>query len=64
MHKQGHWEERDGKRIEDDGRGRRDRRTGIYNIRMKKIKQKDQWERDIPTGVKRNTRWSDGQNEI
>lgn len=27
MHKQGHWEERDGKRIEDDGRGRRDRRT-------------------------------------
>lgn len=23
MHKQGHWEERDGKRIEDDGRGRR-----------------------------------------
>lgn len=27
MHKQGHWEERDGKRIEDDGRGRRDRLT-------------------------------------
>lgn len=27
MQKQGHWEERDGKRIEDDGRGRRDRQT-------------------------------------
>lgn len=25
MYKQGYWEERDGKRIEDDGRGRRDR---------------------------------------
>lgn len=23
MYKQGYWEERDGKRIEDDGRGRR-----------------------------------------
>lgn len=25
MYKQGYWEERDGKRIEDDERGRRDR---------------------------------------
>lgn len=55
MHKQGHWEKRDGKRIEDDGRDRRDRRTD---------KKSNKWERDIPTGVKRNTRWSDGQSEI